>query len=145
MSLPLPLLCQPFSFSRVRPERPGRNPVEEILYWHRKWGIADFAFYDDALLVSSKTHMGVLLEEIARLNLPIRFHTPNAIHVREITKSIAKLLRQTGFQTIRLGLEAADKANGGTWTTKYQKVILPAPWRTFKMPGFIPCRSALTS
>ncbi|MCP4575173.1 MAG: radical SAM protein [Deltaproteobacteria bacterium] len=82
--------------------------LEEILHWHRTWGIRDFAFYDDALLVSWDNHLRVLLDHIARLNLPIRFHTPNAIHVREITKSVARLLHQTGFQTIRLGLEVSD-------------------------------------
>ncbi len=96
-------------FSQKDPE----EILEEILYWHRKWGVRDFAFYDDALLVSSHTHMVVLLEKIARFDLPIRFHTPNAIHVREIKRSVARLLYQSGFQTIRLGLEASD--SGTRW------------------------------
>ena len=89
-------------------QRDPEETLEEILYWHNKWGIRDFAFYDDALLVSSDKHMAVLLERTAGHNLNIRFHTPNAIHVKEITKSIAELLHQTGFQTIRLGLETSD-------------------------------------
>jgi len=96
-----------FLFPAFFQEEPEKI-LEEILYWHRKWGVRDFAFYDDALLVSSNTHMAVILEKIARFNLPIRFHTPNAIHVREINRSVARLLYQSGFQTIRLGLEASD-------------------------------------
>jgi len=96
-----------FLYPRFVQKDPGKI-LEEILYWHRKWGIRDFAFYDDALLVSSNTHMKVILEGICRFNLPIRFHTPNAIHVREITRPMAHLLYQSGFQTIRLGLEASD-------------------------------------
>ena len=96
-----------FLFPEFVQKDPG-DVLEEILHWHRTWGIRDFAFYDDALLVSWDNHLGVLLDHIARLNLPIRFHTPNAIHVREITKSVAELLRQTGFETIRLGLEDSD-------------------------------------
>ena len=98
-----------FLFPRFFQRDPG-EVLEEIIFWHTKWGIRDFAFYDDALLVSSETHMGVLLESIARLDFPIRFHTPNAIHVREITRPMAKLLHRAGFQTIRLGLEASDNA-----------------------------------
>jgi len=101
-----------------------RNPdevLEEILYWHRTWGIRDFAFYDDALLVKWDNHLGVILDHIAHLNLPIRFHTPNAIHVREITKSVAGLLRQTGFQTIRLGLEVADSSKRWDLDNKLSK------------------------
>ena len=101
-----------------------RNPdkvLEEILYWHRTRDIRDFAFYDDALLVSWENHLRVLLDHIARLNLPIRFHTPNAIHVREITKSVARLLHQTGFQTIRLGLEVSDGSKRWNLDNKLSK------------------------
>ena len=108
-----PYRCHYCASHFLFPEFIQTDPDEtlaEILFWHKKWGIRDFAFYDDALLVSSNTHTEVLLERIARLNLHLRFHTPNAIHVREITKSIAKLLQQTGFQTIRLGLEASDSS-----------------------------------
>jgi len=106
-----PYRCHYCASHFLFPEFIQTDPDEilaEIFFWHRKWGIRDFAFYDDALLVSSSTHTAVFLEGIARLNLHLRFHTPNAIHVREITKSIARLLQQAGFQTIRLGLEALD-------------------------------------
>ncbi len=106
-----PYRCHYCASHFLFPEFVQKDPDEtlaEILFWHRKWSIRDFAFYDDALLVSSNTHTEVLLERIARLKLHIRFHTPNAIHVREITKSMARLLHQTGFQTIRLGLEVSD-------------------------------------
>jgi len=88
-----------------------RNPedvFEEIYYWHRRFGIADFAFYDDALLVSSKNHLLPLLEMIIRKRFNIRLHTPNAIHIKEINKEIADLMFKAGFKTIRLGLETVD-------------------------------------
>lgn len=91
-----------------------RNPSEvldEILYWHKDFGVRDFAFYDDALLMESKTHLVVLLEGLERLSLNLRFHTPNAIHIREITPEIARLMHQTGFRTIRLGLESSDTSS----------------------------------
>ena len=88
--------------------RDPRQVFEEILYWHRTCGVSDFAFYDDALLVSAKTHLRVILEEVIKSNLPIRFHTPNALHVREISENMARLLKASGFRTIRLGYETSD-------------------------------------
>ena len=82
--------------------------LEEILYWHRDYAVQDFAFYDDALLVGSETHMAVLLENLIRCRLNVRFHTPNALHVREVGPEIASLLFLSGFRTIRLGLETSD-------------------------------------
>ena len=106
-----PFRCKYCVSHFLNPDPIRRDPHEvfqEILYWHEKFGIRDFAFYDDALLISSSTHMGIVLEEVLKNNLPVRFHTPNALHVREITWDIAELLKQTGFRTIRLGYETAD-------------------------------------
>jgi radical SAM superfamily enzyme YgiQ (UPF0313 family) len=90
-----------------------RDPLEvlaEILYWHKEYGVRDFAFYDDALLVGFEAHAGILFENLARLNLNLRFHSPNALHVREITSEAAELMAGIGFRTIRLGLETSDMA-----------------------------------
>lgn len=106
-----PYRCQYCASHYLFPDFVQRDPEEtlqEILYWHHHRHIRDFAFYDDALLVSSRRHLLVLLERILSRGLKLRFHTPNAIHVREITKPVAELLYKTGFQTIRLGLETSD-------------------------------------
>jgi radical SAM superfamily enzyme YgiQ (UPF0313 family) len=82
--------------------------VEEIEYWNRGYGVIDFAFYDDALLVDPERHAMPMMEGIIKSGLDIRFHTPNAIHVREISQEMAGLLYDSGFCTIRLGLETSD-------------------------------------
>jgi len=82
--------------------------LDEILYWHRDFGVRDFAFYDDALLVASESHLGVVLEALVKLEKNLRFHTPNAVHVSEMDRDLAKLMRKAGFMTIRLGLETSD-------------------------------------
>ncbi|MBW1774980.1 MAG: radical SAM protein [Deltaproteobacteria bacterium] len=95
----------------LNPDLVQRDPLEvleEILFWHRDFGIRDFAFYDDALLLESDTHVVELLEHILSLELDIRFHTPNALHVKNITPDIARLMYDTGFRTVRLGLETSD-------------------------------------
>jgi radical SAM superfamily enzyme YgiQ (UPF0313 family) len=110
-SMGCPYHCRYCATPLLHPRHVSRNPyhvLEEILYWHRDYGIRDFAFYDDALLFRAKNHAAILLEEIMKRHLPVRFHTPNALHVREITAEIAGLLHRSGFRTVRLGLETAD-------------------------------------
>ena len=106
-----PYRCQYCASHFLNPRFYQRSPyqvLEEILFWHRGHGIDDFAFYDDALLLQSDRHMAILLEKLIALGLNLRFHTPNALHVREITQEMARLLHRAGFRTIRLGLETSD-------------------------------------
>jgi radical SAM superfamily enzyme YgiQ (UPF0313 family) len=106
-----PYACRYCASHFLNPSLMRRDPAEvldEIIFWHKGFGIQDFAFYDDALLAKSATHLAVLLDALARLHLDLRFHTPNALHLRGITPDIAGLMHRTGFRTIRLGLESAD-------------------------------------
>jgi len=82
--------------------------LDEILRWHRERGVSDFAFYDDALLVGFANHLGPILEALVKQDLGLRFHTPNALHVRELSTEPADLLWCAGFKTIRLGFETSD-------------------------------------
>lgn len=106
-----PFRCHYCASSFLNPVFSRRNPLdvkEEILFWQANRGVEDFAFYDDALLVGFESHLGVLLEQVVKMKRPVRFHTPNALHLREITPSVARLLFASGFKTIRLGLETSD-------------------------------------
>jgi radical SAM superfamily enzyme YgiQ (UPF0313 family) len=110
-SLGCPFRCLYCASSFLNPHLSRKDPLlvlEEILYWQAKWGVKDFAFYDDALLVGFESHLKIVLEGVVRKKHALRFHTPNALHVREITPSVARLLRASGFQTIRLGFETSD-------------------------------------
>ena len=111
-SLGCPYRCRYCASHFLNPRFFRRDPLhvlDEILYWHTDFGVQDFAFYDDALLAQSGNHIAILLENLIKRNLNIRFHTPNALHVREISIDGARLLRLSGFRTIRLGLETADR------------------------------------
>jgi len=108
-----PYRCEYCASRFLNPRFSARDPrqvVHEILHWHRDHGIRDFAFYDDALLVGFEEHLGPMIEEIVRQNLGLRFHTPNALHVRELSPQTADLLWHAGFKTIRLGFETSDMA-----------------------------------
>jgi len=87
--------------------REAKSVVNEIKFWHEKYGVTDFVFYDDALLVNAPNHAIPMLEEIIGAGLKVRFHTPNAVHIRGISKKTASLMFQAGFKTLRLGLETA--------------------------------------
>ncbi len=89
-------------------ERDPGDVEEEILHWYRQQGVRDIAFYDDALLVHSERRMVPLLESLIRRNLPLRFHTPNGLHLKEINPELARLMRRAGFRTIRLGFESSN-------------------------------------
>jgi radical SAM superfamily enzyme YgiQ (UPF0313 family) len=103
-----PFACKYCASHYLNPKRMVRNPesvVEEIRCRHEKHKVKEFVFYDDALLVDSEKHALPLLEGIINAGLKVRFHTPNAVHIREISRQTARLMFQAGFKTLRLGLE----------------------------------------
>ncbi|MBW1919690.1 MAG: radical SAM protein [Deltaproteobacteria bacterium] len=110
-SMGCPYRCKYCASPLINPRFLRRDPahiMEEVIYWHKDYKIRDFAFYDDALLVDSENHICIFLEKLVKLNLGLRFHTPNALHVKEITPDVAYLINKAGFRTIRLGLETSD-------------------------------------
>ncbi len=89
-----------------------RDPIrvaEEIEFWHSGFGVRNFSFYDDALLVDPEEMAVPLLKELVKRNRPIRFHCPNGLHLREITPEMSGLLFKAGFKTIRFGFESSDR------------------------------------
>ncbi len=106
-----PFSCKYCASRILRPgfkQRPPKEVFEEIRFWHQKYGVRDFAFYDDALLINFENHLGPLLEMLLSAGLKLRFHTPNALHLRFITREVAHWLRKAGFVTLRFGLETID-------------------------------------
>ncbi|MFP4314718.1 MAG: B12-binding domain-containing radical SAM protein [Desulfovibrionales bacterium] len=71
-------------------------------------GVRDFAFYDDALLIRPERCLIPLLDDMDAAGMRVRLHTPNALHVRELTLPMCSRLKRAGLTTIRLGLETAD-------------------------------------
>lgn len=106
-----PYNCKYCASNFLYPSFSRRNPDDvagEIEYWNKRHNITDFAFYDDALLIDPESHIIRILEKVKQRGLKVRFHTPNAIHVKELSYDIAALLFSSGFKTIRLGLETSD-------------------------------------
>jgi len=105
-----PFSCAYCASAFLSPRRQRRSPMniaEEISYWRQRFDVSDIAFYDDALLVDVEDHAVPLFENIVSREMKVRFHTPNALHIRNITPKVAKLMHRAGFHTLRLGLETA--------------------------------------
>jgi radical SAM superfamily enzyme YgiQ (UPF0313 family) len=103
-----PLDC-PYCASRLmqpvyRRRRP-RKVAAELVFWQERLGLRDVAFYDDALLLGAADHLLVILDELARRGRTFRFHTPNGLHARLITRGVAAGLKRANFATLRLGVE----------------------------------------
>ena len=100
--------CSSHFFNRKFLRRTPLKVADEIEYWVNHFGVQDFSFYDDALLVDSGKMIVPILHEIKRRNLTCRFHCPNGLHLREIDADLSRLLFESGFKTIRFGFETAD-------------------------------------
>ena len=134
-----PFACSYCASHYLNPTRMLRSPenvVEEIRYWHRNHAVTDFAFYDDALLVNADDHIIPLLEGVIAAGLDIRCHTPNALHVREVTPEIARLMAASGFETIRLGVETAVSESRDHLDRKITKGQFLRCIRALKDAGF---------
>jgi radical SAM superfamily enzyme YgiQ (UPF0313 family) len=98
---------------------------KEIVWMSQTLGLKDIAFHDDALLTATESHFIPLMEKVCQSRLDVRFHCPNGLHVREINTGVARLLRQSGFKTIRLGLETAKSGGERAIDTKasYEELV----------------------
>ena len=115
---------------------------EQIRAMHRHFGTVNFAFYDDALLLRKEELLLPLLEEAIRSELPLRFYTPNAVHMHYIDGETAGLMRRAGFQEVRIGYESADESFHSTRDAKYTADEVPGAIRALKRAGF-PGRSII--
>jgi len=106
-----PFRCAYCASGILEPRRLLRHPesiVAEIAHWHSRHRVADFILYDDAFLVDADRHAIPILEKIVGSGLQVRFHTPNAVHIRGLNSTVARLMFKAGFKTLRLGLETAE-------------------------------------
>ena len=104
-------------------QRKPEGVFREILFWHRRYGVREFAFYDDALLINAKEHIAPILEMVIAEGIKVNFHTPNGLHIRFIDTKLSRLMYKAGFKVIRLGLETASDENRLEKKTNYEEFI----------------------
>ncbi len=136
-----PFNC-PYCASRVlHPEFKKRSPdhvFREIEHWHEHFGVEDFAFYDDALLIDNRNHLLPILGKVMDAGLRVRFHTPNAVHVRELDERVCETLKASGFTTLRLGLETATVKRNAQKDNKVRSGDFPWAMKNLYKAGFTP-------
>ena len=123
--------CSYCASFKINPKLEFRNPkevVKEIEYWHKRRGIKDFVFYDDALLINLEDNFMLILEGLINKKLLVRLHTPNGVHARMINEKIAVMMHQAGVETIRLGFETVDsrmqsETGGKVTNPEFKKAI----------------------
>ena len=100
--------CASHFLNPIQMRRSPDSVLEELKFWHQSYQVKDFVLYDDAFLVNAEQHAIPLLEKIIQSDIQLRFHTPNALHIRGVNTQTARLLFRAGFKTIRLGLETTE-------------------------------------
>lgn len=107
-----PYSCSYCAASILEPKLIQRKPdavVTEIEGYVLQYGTSDIAFYDNALLFNAATHLNRILSLLINRKIPCRFHTPNGLHARLLSKETAGLLKESGFIGPRLSLETAQE------------------------------------
>lgn len=132
-----PFRCSFCAIGTLSNEYVRIDPESVVAYIDRyaKAGIKDFVFYDDALLYDQDYITG-LLQNIAALGVPIRFHTPNAMHLRYVTAEIARLLKKCNFINPHFGLETLDMKLQKQWGDKVSTGDLTRAVTFLKNAGF---------
>lgn len=100
--------CASHIFNNKFRRRDPLKVADEIEYWQNNFGVKNFTFYDDALLINPSEMIIPILNEVEKRKLSCNFHCPNGLHLREITPEISRLLYNSGFKTIRFGFETSD-------------------------------------
>ncbi len=140
-----PFSCTYCASSFLEKNLRQRSPqlvLDEIIHWHKRYGVYNIAFYDDALLINPKQHILPLLEKIViysqqvKYYPPLSFHTPNALHIRQITSDVSNMMFKAGFKTIRLGLETTDFSNSRKEDIKVKEEEFYHAVRMLKQAGF---------
>jgi radical SAM superfamily enzyme YgiQ (UPF0313 family) len=134
-----PYRCPYCASSSLQPDVSIRSPdqlYEEILALYDR-GVRDFAFYDDALLIYGWKSVEPVLERLIREGYDdLRFHTPNAVHIKAIDERKGELLFASGFKTLRLGLETAMVRHQKEWGNKAENPDFVRALRILKKIGF---------
>jgi hypothetical protein len=83
---------------------------DEMVHKHDAFGIRDFAFYADFLLIHYRDNLMPLLRKIVQAKKPWRLYAPEGLDTRFLAESqeLCDLLKQARFQKIYLPVENID-------------------------------------
>ena len=133
--------CCPYcATSYLRPRRVRRKAgsvLEEIRHWQER-GIARFALYDDNFLFDAAGFSKPLLRGMGTLAAKPLIYNPNALNASLMDGETAVLLREAGFQEVRLGLETIDPLAQRALGNKVDRETFERAVKTLLAAGFRP-------
>lgn len=108
--------------------RPTQHIIRSIGEAVKQYGVEDVVVYDDAFLYEADARAIPILLGSADRFPGLRWHAPNGLHVRYITKEVAVAMKRAGFETIRLGLESSadafhQRTGGKTGREEFMRAI----------------------
>lgn len=106
-----PFTCSFCASSLLFPTFEQRCPdsvVQEIESYHHLFHTRNIAFYDDSLLLGKERHIIPILKNLIEKSLPLAFHTPNGLHIKEIDIELATLFKKANFQSLFLSQESFE-------------------------------------
>ena len=109
--------------TRVR-FRPWQDVVAEMRHKYDRYGIRDFAFYADFLLINWKENLLPILQAIVREKLPFRLYAPEGLDTRFLSQSQELLdwMKKAHFQKIYLPVESIDNEYVKTLNRRHVKL-----------------------
>ena len=116
--------------------RSVENVLEEFEYHHKKFGVVDFAFYDDALFLHKKKHIIPILRGLLKRGLKLRLHTPNGLFARLVDPQLAELMFAAGVKTVRLSFETANESRRQQMSMKVSNADLVRAIKVLERAGY---------
>ena len=107
-----PFRCTYCSVPQVYPKFSAR-PLDRSLAefdFLVELGVENVVFYDDALLYQPDRVLVPFLREVLKRDARVKFHTPNALNARFVTRELAALMVEAGFTHVYLGFESSAYA-----------------------------------
>ena len=104
--------------------RGSDEALREIRDKFHRYGIRQFAFYEDNFLIE-RDHFRAILEGIVSdpdLRGNVHLHAPEGIEVRLIDASLARLMRDAGFERVYLPLENINAEVIKSWNRSHSNV-----------------------
>ncbi|MBN1639241.1 MAG: radical SAM protein [Ignavibacteriales bacterium] len=123
-----------------------KNPqliVDEIQFYQERYGIREFAFYEDAILYKPKKNIEKVLDEIIHRGLKVNLYAPEGFGPKEIADhpEIVQKMKAAGWKKIHLGLETINKEVNKSWNrthtnlNDFEKAVQVTESAGFKLRG----------
>lgn len=109
--------CASFYLTNDYARRRPQDAVASILRLADR-GVTEIGFMDDALLKEADDYALPMFRELTATGTPVKFSTPNGVHISEITPELAKAMYTGGMVGLTLSIETISKKRMKTFSSK---------------------------